>query len=131
MLLGASLSDHYFVDERNYNLGSGFSEKMGVSATFKDKFSVSWQQEGFHIFTTKGYPQDYDFSGTYNKGIDYQGDKSNTMLNTSTLKLDVKLYKQLYFSSEVSVFSRYTNYKYFKDVHSITFEKQILLTYKF
>jgi hypothetical protein len=132
MLLGASLSDHYFVDERNYNLGTGFSEKMGFSTTYKEKFGISWQQEGFYIFTTKGYPKDYAFSGLdYNKGIDYQGDQSNTMLNTSTLKLDLKLYKQLYLSGEVSVFSRYTHYKYFKDVHSITYEKQLLLTYKF
>lgn len=42
VMLGSILSDYYHVDERNYNLASGFSIKGGVNFVFnRDRFSAS------------------------------------------------------------------------------------------
>lgn len=132
ILLGAALSDHYKVSYRDYNLGSGFGWKSGINISYKDKIGVSWLYEGFRLFTWKGYPKGMDLSliKDYNE-LNAQGDKSNATLNTSSIKIDIKLKNQMYLSGVGAVYRRSTHYKYFDDVYSISAEGQIMLSYKF
>lgn len=131
VILGASLSDHYLVDKRNYNLGSGFSTQFGLSISYKDKVGLSWWHEGFRMYTWKGYPEGYDLRTADEKEIDFQGDESSATLNKATLRLDVKLKNKMYLTSSFSAYRRSTRYKFFEDVYSWSSEGKIMLTYKF
>jgi len=131
ILLGAALSDHYKVDNRNYNLASGFGLKSGANISYKDKIGVSWIYEGYRMFTWKGYPQGTDLETVDYNELNAQGDKSNATLNTSSLKVDLKLREHLYLTGVGTFYRRSTHYKYFDDVYSTTAEGQLMLTYKF
>ncbi|MFV0470066.1 MAG: DUF3943 domain-containing protein [Dysgonomonas sp.] len=131
VLIGGSLSDHYLVDKRDYNLGSGFSWHSGVSIAYKDIAALAWKHVGFRLFSWKGYPQDFNLESAMESEINYQGDKSNTTLNTSNVRFDLKLRRQLYLTSEYSIYRRSTHYAYFDDVYSWSSEGKLQLTYKF
>lgn len=131
ILMGASLSDHYVVDMRNYNLASGFSIQSGFNWAYKDKFSISGTYESYYMFTLKGYPQDIDWANINVHEFDYQGDKSRAVLHATSLRADMKLSKHLYLSGIYYNYIRDTNYKYFSDVFSKTSEGRLMLTYKF
>lgn len=133
ILLGASLSDHYLVDKRNYNLGSGFGWKTGINIAFKDKIGVSWWYEGYQMFTWKGYPDGYDLSKALENELDAQGDKSNVFMNLINLRVDLKLREHIYLTGIGSVYNRNTHYSSdeLENVKSTTGEGRIMLTYKF
>jgi hypothetical protein len=129
IILGASLND-YSMEERNYHLSSGFSVFSGISIAYKDKIGFSWEYKGFCLFPW-GYPEAYDWKKIGKTEDDFLADKSTTLVNTSTLKLDVKLANQLYLTSEYSGYSRFSRYDYFENVHSLSSEEQLMLTYRF
>lgn len=131
LLLGASLSDHYLVDKRNYNLGSGFGWKAGVNIAYKDKIGASWLYEGYRLFTWKGYEEGLDLSTVDYKEMNTQGDKSVASFNTSSVKIDVKLKDKVYLTGIGTWYRRSTHYTYFDNVRSITAEGRLMLTYKF
>jgi len=136
IILGAALSDHYVVDNRNYNLGSGFGWKSGVNIAYKDIIGISWLYEGYRMFTWKGYPDGYQFQFPIEKPeeeLDAQGDRSNATLNTMSLKIDLKLRNNIYLTAIGSGYRRSTRYYYseYEDVYSLTAEGRLMLTYKF
>ncbi|SHF35243.1 protein of unknown function [Dysgonomonas macrotermitis] len=131
ILLGASLSDHYRVSERNYNLASGFGWKTGVNISYKDKVGVAWIYEGYRLFTWKGYPEGTDLATVDYDNLDAQGDNSNATFNTTSLKIDLKLKDQWYLTAVGTYFRRSTHYRYFDDVYSKSGEGKLMLTYKF
>lgn len=131
VLLGGSLSDHYVVDMRNYNLASGFSTKLGFNLTYKDWASLSWNYEAYRMFTWKGYPQDIDWDNIDVHKFNYQGDRSQAILHAISLRADVKLRSHLFLTGIYYNYMRDTNYRYFDDVFSKTSEGRLMLTYKF
>ncbi|MDR2955109.1 MAG: DUF3943 domain-containing protein [Prevotella sp.] len=131
ILLGGTLSDHYVVDMRNYNLASGFSTKVGFNSAYKDIFSVSGNYEVYRMFTWKGYPQDIDWETVDVHEFNYQGDRSQAILHAISLRADLKLINRVYLTGIVYNYTRDTNYKYFPDVFSQTYEGRLMATYKF
>lgn len=133
VLIGASLSDHYLVDKRNYNIGSGFSWKTGLNIAYKDIAGLSFWYEGYRIYTWKGYSEGYNLATALDREIDVQGDKSNAYLHTSSLKAHLKVYKHIYLSAVGTIYSRSTHYDLssYENVRSTTGEGKIMLTYKF
>lgn len=133
VLLGASLSDHYLVDKRNYNLGSGFSWKTGINIAYKDIAGLSWWYEGYRIYTWKGYPEGYDLNKALENDLDVQGDKSNAYLHTSSIKAHIKIKGHIYLTAIGTVYSRSTHYDLseYENVRSTTGEGKLMLTYKF
>lgn len=131
IFIGASLSDHYLVDMRNYNLGNGFGWKLGLNVAYKNMAALSWWYEGYRMFTWKGYPKGYDLSNAMRDGLNAQGDKSAATLNTSSMKLDIKMRNNIYLTTAVSGYRRSTRYKNFKNVYSLSGEGRLMLTYKF
>lgn len=132
ILLGGALSDYYKVDERNYNLASGYSTKVGFNFIYKkDKFAVSTSYEVYRMFTWKGYPDDIDWNNVDSKTLDAQGDKSKAILHAIRLRGDLKLKKNLYLTTTNTLFNRRTDYKKYDEVTSTTFENKIMMTYKF
>lgn len=131
VLLGGTLSDHYVVDMRNYNLASGFSTKIGFNTAYKDKFSISGNYEVYRMFTWKGYPKDIDWNTIDVHEFNYQGDRSQAILHAISLRTDLKLRENIYLSGIFYNYTRDTNYRYFDDVFSQTSEGRLMLTYKF
>jgi hypothetical protein len=130
ILLGGALSDYYEIDERNYNLASGFSVKAGFNTNYKDKISLSGNYEIYHMYTWKGYPQDIDWNNIDVYEFNYQGDRSNAILYASSLKMDVRLQKHLFLTGMICNYTRYTNYRYFDNVFSHTWEGKFMITCK-
>lgn len=131
ILLGASLSDYYVVNNRNYNLASGFSWKFGTEFSFKDIIRVSLVEEGYRMFTWKGYDEDINWSAINEKTLNAQGDHSQAVLNVLCLRTDLKVKKRLYITGIYYNYTRDTNYKYFDNIFSNTSEGRLMLTYKF
>jgi hypothetical protein len=129
ILLGASLND-YSTEERNYHLSAGFSIFSGLFIAYKDRIGLSWGYKSFFLFPW-GYPEDYDLGKIGKEESDFQADKATTIVNTSTIKLDVRLRNQLYLTSEHSFYRRFSHYDYFEDVNSWSLESQLMLSYKF
>lgn len=131
VLIGASLSDHYMVKDRNYNLGSGFSTKAGFNFSYRDKLSISVAYRWYQLFTWKGYPKDIMWENINVEEFDYQGDKSQARIHTGSLRVNLKLKSQLYLTGIYNTYSRDTNYDYFDNVYSLTHDVRLMLTYKF
>lgn len=131
IILGATLSDHYRVSNRNYNLGSGLGWKTGINISYKDKIGISWLYEGYRLFTWKGYPKGTDLETVDYEHLNAQGDNSNATLNLSTLRADLKIQERVHLTGMTTVYRRSTHYKYFDDVYSVTAEGRLMLTYKF
>lgn len=131
VLMGATLSDHYRVDNRNYNIGSGFGWKALGNIAYKDKFGASLKYEGFRLFTWKGYAPGTDLSMVNERELNAQGDKSNATFNTVSLKLEMKMKNNLYLTYIMDGYRRSTRYRDFDDVYSITAEGRLMMTYKF
>jgi len=131
ILLGGVFSDHYVVDKRNYNLASGFSFKTGFNLSFRDWVSVSGNYEIYRMFTWKGYPQNINWAAIDVHGFDYQGDRSQAILHATSIRTDFKLSNNLFLTGIGYNYTRDTNYRYFEDVFSRTYEGRLMLTYKF
>lgn len=131
IILGASLSDHYRVSNRNYNLGSGFGWKTGINISYKDKIGVSWLYEGYRLFTWKGYAERTDLDNVDYEHLNAQGDNSNATFNLTTFRVDLKLRDKIHLTGTATGYRRSTHYRYYNDVYSVTAEGRLMLTYKF
>lgn len=131
VILGSILSDYYHVDERNYNLASGFSFKGGVNLVFDhDKFSASLSHEYYRLFTWKGYHRDTNLAQTDPRTLDVQGDHSAASFNVSELRADLRVWNRLYLSASVSHYYRSTRYRDYPRVKSSTTGVRLMVTYK-
>lgn len=132
VILGAVLSDYYKVDDRNYNLASGFSLKSGINMAFKkDRFSLAGSYEYYRLFTWKGYPEDIDWNDYNPRTLNAQGDKSVATFGVATLRSDLRLWRHLYFTAQIAHYYRSTHYKDYPSVKSSTGAGELMLTYKF
>ena len=96
VILGSVLSDYYQVDERNYNLASGFSIKGGANMVFnRDKFSASLSHAYYRLFTWKGYHQYSDLDNISYKVLDAQGDHSVASFIVTEARCDPQVVAQV------------------------------------
>lgn len=131
IILGGTLSDYYKVDERTYNLASGYSAKLGYNFVYKqDKLALSFSYDMFQMFTWKGYPANVNWSEVNPKTFNAQGDRSMAILHVPGFLIDVKMYRHLYLTLALMNYTRKTNYKYYDNVSSATSEGRLMLTYK-
>lgn len=131
IILGASLSDHYVVNDRNYNLANGFGWTTGCSLAYKDLIGLTLIDEGYKMYTWKGYPKDINWETINEKTLNAQGDKSHAILHAISLRIDIKLRQQLYLTGVYYNYTRDTHYKYHENVFSNTHEGRLMATYKF
>lgn len=115
VLLGASLTDYFFVDERDYNLGSGYSLKSYTQLLYK-QWAFMINLENYHIYTWKGYDPDLDLSEIDFTTLNVQGDLGDTRLGVFSLKLIYHLNNQWCVRLSNNHYSRYTRYKYHNHV---------------
>ncbi|MCC8119459.1 MAG: DUF3943 domain-containing protein [Bacteroidales bacterium] len=131
VILGAVLSDHYKVDQRNYNLASGFSIKAGINMVVKkDKFSLSAEYDYYRLFTWKTYARNTNLNTVDYRTINVQGDKSAAYFAVTNFRASYKLWKRLYLTAMFTMYNRSTHYRDYDNVHSTTTSTRLMLTYK-
>lgn len=121
VLLGASTSDYFMVDERDYNMGSGYSLKNSIGITYKKRWSLMLNSENYHIFTWKGYEPDIDWETVNIDRLNVQGDTGNARLTIFSFNLMYSSKKNWNILLTSRQFFRRTHYRYYDDVeHSTT-----------
>lgn len=132
ILLGGSLSDYLYIQERDYNMGSGFSAKVQTRMDIKKIGYMNIDANYFHIFTWKGYDRS-EWVGKEGFDLDYtnaQGDPGNTRMIAFNANFGLYLSRHLSLDLRGSYFMRNAHYRDFEDVNAKTFEFSGGLTYK-
>lgn len=133
--LGASQSDHFMVDERDYNLGSGYSVKTFAGLTYRKRWSFLLNLENYHIYTWKGYDPDIDLSSLTKdeyETLNVQGDAGNARLTAFTTQLIYTSPKRWNITLTNRYFSRRTHYKNveYEDVNTSTSDVMLSFGYR-
>lgn len=131
VILGGIVSDHYRLDQRNYNLASGFSVKAGVNLVFdRNKWAISAQHELYRLYTWKGYAPEVNLARTDYRTLDAMGDDSAATFGVTKLRGDLRIAHNTYLSLNLEHYFRSTHYKYFPHVRSTSLAAQLMLTLK-
>ena len=135
ILMGGVLSDYYQLNDRNYNVASGFGTKVNLNALFKkNKFSATLSHEYYRMFTWKGFDPDVDLTTLDEeqiKTLDAQGAESQASMHISELRLDYQLAKHWFLTGSLQHFWRDTNYRHYTDVQSKSTSARLMATYVF
>jgi hypothetical protein len=132
ILLGGSLSDYLYIQERDYNMGSGFSAKIQTRMDVAKVGYMNIDANYFHIFTWKGYDR-AEWVGKTGFDLDYtnaQGDPGNTQMMAFNANFGLYLSRHLSLDMRGSYFIRSAHYRHYPDVTAKTFELRAGLTYK-
>lgn len=130
ILLGGSLSEYYKFQERDYNMGSGYSLRCDALLVFYRKFGLYAAMENYRIFTWKGYEKK-DYEHIDPNYLNAQGARGNALLRVVTLRGSFNLYRDICLSAQVGWYRRNSHYKYFPDVHSHAFDARLMVSYVF
>lgn len=128
--LGTSISDYLQLEERDYNLGSGYSVKAFTGLTYKQRWHFLLNLENYHIFTWKGYDPDLDFSTVDLERLNVQGEKSNARLTIFTTQLSYYSPNRWNITLSNRYFSRHTRYKYYDNVQTSTYDVMLSVGYR-
>lgn len=127
ILLGASATDHFKVDERDYNLGSGYSNKAYFGLIYNKRWFFQLNTENYHIFTWKGYDPDIDWSTVNPRTLNVQGDEGNTRLTVFSVQAGYFSGKKWNVTITNRYFSRETHYRFFEDRDAYT--RDVMLSF--
>lgn len=122
VLLGASTSDYFKVDNRDYNMGSGYSLKNSIGITYKKSWSFLLQGENYHIFTWKGYEPNIDWTTVDPLTLNVQGDTGNARLTVFSANLMYSSPQSWNILLTSRQFFRRTHYRYYEDVEHSTMD---------
>lgn len=134
IMLGASISDHFKIDDRDYNMGSGFSLKAHTELAYKKKLRFRVRMESYHLYTWMGYDEELDFKdmSKYDKNmLNIQGDKSKARLYLFGSSLEYDLPKKWYIGIERNRYTRITSYRYLPKVRYAAWDDYLSVGYKF
>jgi hypothetical protein len=127
ILLGGSQTDHYSVEDRDYNMGSGFSSKVNLIFQFGNKAILSMDSEDYRIYSWVGY--DPNHPEILHKSV--QGDKGNASLSVGRLSFNYLIGKHFSLGIESSFYYRKSVYDYYPEVeHGVT-ENKVMVGYLF
>lgn len=122
VFLGASTSDYFRVDNRDYNMGSGYSLKNAIGLTYHKKWSFILAGENYHLFTWKGYDPDINWETVDPGTLNVQGDTGNARLTVFSAHLMYASPKQWNIQLISRQFFRRTHYKYYDDITHATMD---------
>lgn len=128
ILLGGSISDYLQIQERDYNMGSGFSAKIQTRTSFQKIGYFGLSTELYRIYTWKGYDDDYIRSVNQNY-TNTQGDEGNVSLLVLNAHTGLYLGNHFTFDLQSKFFFRNTHYLHKPDVTAYTFELQAGVTF--
>lgn len=129
ILLGGSLTDHYNVIDRDYNMGSGYSAKTSTLLGFGKYGFLSVLADYYRIFTWKGY-KDSDLETVDPIYLNAQGDKSNATLLVVSAHSQWNLTNKIALELTASHYWRYTHYARHNNISSNTFAVRMGLVFK-
>ena len=131
VLLGGVLTDYFNLDQRNYNLASGFSIKAGAQFTWdRERFCISANTSLFRLFTWKGYPPTTNLRTVNESTFNVMGDKSACTFAVTDLTAQLRIWKKLYLGAQLTYFFRHTKYRDHADITSNVFMQSLQLIYK-
>ena len=125
--LGASISDYLKLEERDYNLGSGYSIKAFTGLSYDKRWAFLLDLENYHIFTWKGYEPGIDWDNVDFASLNVQGDAGNARLTVFSATLAYLFKEKWILSLKNRYFSRRTKYKYYDQVDSSTYDLMLTL----
>lgn len=128
--LGASVSDHLKLEERDYNLGSGYSVKGFTGITYNKQWNFSLKTENYHIFTWKGYDPKLDFETVDLERLNVQGERSSSRLTIFSTHLAYYSPKRWNITLSNHHYSRHTRYKYYENVKTSTYDIILSIGYR-
>lgn len=129
IILGGSLSDHYNVIDRDYNMGSGYSAKVQTSIDFGHYGLLTIGADFYQIFTWKGY--EHKPTGEIDPlYLNAQGDKSSATLLVVQPRFVVPLGQRVSLDIMASYYWRRTHYHYYDNVQARTFTARLGLAVK-
>ncbi len=132
--LGASISDHFKIDNRDYNMGSGFSLKSQTEISFYKKLNFRLRAENYNIYTWMGYDEELDFKDltSHEKDfLDAQGDRSIARLYLIGLTAEYNLSNNVFIGLERYRYIRQTTYRYMSKVKYSAWDDFLFVGYKF
>lgn len=110
VFLAGILSDFYRRYHRNYNWGSGFALKGGVSINYPSiRFQTGIDVRFYRIYTLKGYKFDEDDRPEYLEP-NVQGDRSNASFLNLNYYFNYRLIRNLYATISLDWYRRYSHY---------------------
>lgn len=133
ILMGGILTDHFTINDRNYNMGSGFSLKFQTMFNFGNKASFFLGLEHYSLFSWKGYPNE---PNPLPKNIDIktlnaQGNKGHYHFSILNPRISINVNKTSSVSLESSIYTRNSIYEYFEEINYVTFENRLTYTFYF
>lgn len=127
ILLGGSQTDHYRFEERDYNMGSGFSSKLNLEFHLGSHFKWIMNSEDYRLYSWVGFDPYHPENFT----TDVQGDLGNSSLTIQRSKISYDINKHLSLGLETSAYYRSSVYRYFEDVEHGVVENKLSLGYTF
>lgn len=134
VLLGASLSDHFKIMNREYSMGQGFSLNLSAHLRYEGVGEFGIKLYNLNLYTWKGYPSGLDLATLTHEQqlyLNAQGDKGRTSIFIITPTFNFDLSPSLGLTFEQRSFIRNSNYVHFPFVSYATFDAKISLKYKF
>ncbi|HNX89631.1 MAG TPA: DUF3943 domain-containing protein [Paludibacteraceae bacterium] len=132
--LGASMSDYFNFDDKDYNTGSGFGFKFFYEFIPSRKLIFSLNAENYQIYTWKGAAKSL-YSMKLTKAeimqLNIQGDQSKTSLNLIGLKINYQLSPRTSISLQGRQYHRHTHYVFFDEMDFSCTEHNISINYSF
>jgi len=127
ILLGGNQTDHYRYDQRDYNMGSGFSSKVGVELQVGNKVRLSLNYEDYRIYSWIGNNP----IASIKLNTNVQGDKGNASLSIGRLNFNYFINKQLFLENEITYFYLKSMYDYYPTVKQSVTEEKLSVGYVF
>lgn len=130
ILLGASYSDYIRIDDKDYNLGSGYSVKLNGNIHLSKRWSFSLNMEDYYLYTWKGADETIKYKDISLKDwgkYSFQGDKSRAHLTVLEFRSHYQLSDKFCVEVNSCQFLRKTKYKYFPNVTYASFENFVSL----
>ncbi|MDR2423420.1 MAG: DUF3943 domain-containing protein [Prevotellaceae bacterium] len=125
VFLGASDSDYYQVENRNYNIGSGYSVKLSGIYNFSPRWNTILSIKNYYFFTHNPHSREEEALL-----VNLKGNSSNSMLSVIATGINFAATKYLTINMEQRFYSRQTQYKYFDNISTTSTENRIKLIFQ-
>jgi len=127
ILLGGSQTDYYKYENRDYNMGSGFSSKLNVDIKIGQKAKISVYYGDYRIYSWIGLEN----NGNAAISSNVQGDKGNARLMVASLNLSYSIGKNILLQAESNFYHRKSTYYYYPPVKQNVTENKIGIGFVF
>lgn len=130
VLLGATKSDHYYVLDRAYNMGSGYSFKSGTMHQWGEKASLALLLNHYHLFTWGDYDANNVAPDKDPHYLNVPGNKGHTLMDVGMASFAWHITPHLSWLLDAAYYYRHSFYKHFDNVTYRAFELTTSMVYR-